>query len=278
MTRSHCWDGDPLPYLTRIPINPQRTATARLLGNPHHLHGAVNMGFPGGTEAERPLWRLEADRYRPSLLVLSQTFPDYTGMIEAYGWPLAPAGAQTTKDYSPLLERLAVGQEYRFRVTANPVSAKRRPQKLTEAQIRREKVWAAGEGTTAERGVRGHRVAHRTAAHQRQWMIDQSTKRGFTIPETVPAGTVIALDEPVTGQMPATPDHRLELLDRQQLKFRKKRDTEPITITSVTYEGLLRISDLATFKQALLNGIGPNKAYGHGLLTIAPPRAETEHG
>jgi CRISPR system Cascade subunit CasE len=253
-----------MPYLTKIPINPRRSASAALLGNPHQLHGAVAAGIPGDPRADRLLWRLETtDRFRPVVLVLSQTRPDYTHMLEQYGWPNAPEGAPVTKDYAALLGRLDTNQEYRFRLTANPVQTTRRPDKLTEAQQRRQERWDSATGTARERGVRGHRVAHRTVAHQRRWLLEQSQRHGFTIPVIAP--------EPPGATLPdgAEPEYQVTLVERRQLQVKKRQDAPSVNLTSVTFEGCLRITDPAPFTRALLHGIGPAKAYGQGLLTLA---------
>ena len=38
---------------------------------------------------------------------------------------------------------------------------------------------------------------------------------------------------------------------------------------SVVFEGVLTVTDADAFRNALVNGIGREKAYGMGLLTIA---------
>ncbi|WP_423218759.1 type I-E CRISPR-associated protein Cas6/Cse3/CasE [Streptomyces kasugaensis] len=43
-----------------------------------------------------------------------------------------------------------------------------------------------------------------------------------------------------------------------------------VVMNSVTFEGRLRITDPAILTERLLAGIGPSKAYGCGLLTLAP--------
>ena len=43
-----------------------------------------------------------------------------------------------------------------------------------------------------------------------------------------------------------------------------------LTFTAVTFEGLLRVTDIQAFREALKCGIGSGKAYGFGLLSIAP--------
>lgn len=40
------------------------------------------------------------------------------------------------------------------------------------------------------------------------------------------------------------------------------------TVKSVTFEGILQVTDIEKFKQALVQGIGREKAYGCGMITI----------
>ncbi len=44
---------------------------------------------------------------------------------------------------------------------------------------------------------------------------------------------------------------------------------DAVTLTTVTYDGILQITDADAFRRALTNGIGHAKAYGCGLLTLA---------
>ncbi|WP_025273592.1 type I-E CRISPR-associated protein Cas6/Cse3/CasE [Haloglycomyces albus] len=256
-----------MPFLTKIPVNPYRTASVRLLGNPHLIHGAVSAGVPGDPRAERLLWRLEKDdSYRPSIIVLTSTRPDYTHMSEKYGWPESDHGFPTTYDYDRLLSRLDVGQQYHFRLTASPVQNKRRPDKLTEAQQRRQATWDKETGTAAERRLRGHRVPHRTVAQQRRWFIERARARGFEILPSTQSDAVIDTGEPVSDEV----DYQVAVVERRDVRFRKRGNTNPITFPSATFEGALRISDPILFRRTLLEGFGPSKAYGQGLLTVAP--------
>ena len=43
-------------------------------------------------------------------------------------------------------------------------------------------------------------------------------------------------------------------------------------LRSVRYEGKLRVSNSAAFRETLIRGIGPGKAFGFGLLSVAPGR------
>lgn len=51
-----------------------------------------------------------------------------------------------------------------------------------------------------------------------------------------------------------------------------RRGTGQLTFGAVLFEGRLRVTDADLFRAALASGIGPAKAYGFGLLSIAPAR------
>ena len=68
-------------------------------------------------------------------------------------------------------------------------------------------------------------------------------------------------------------DHTFEDLnkeiDENLETFRKKSSTNhKVTLLSVTYEGILEITNKVLFQKAMTTGIGREKAYGQGMLTI----------
>jgi len=66
-----------------------------------------------------------------------------------------------------------------------------------------------------------------------------------------------------------------ELLDGRVLEEGSrsgKRGDASVTLSGARFDGLLTIVDPTLFRAALENGIGPAKAYGFGLLSIAPVR------
>ena len=102
-------------------------------------------------------------------------------------------------------------------------------------------------------GQRGRVCAHSTTEHQLRWLMGQSEKHGFSLRE----------DEfTVTG----VKWHR----------FKKNGTGKPVTFLTVTYDGILTVSDTEAFRQALCGGIGRGKAYGAGLMTLM--RAEESDG
>ncbi|MEV7027855.1 type I-E CRISPR-associated protein Cas6/Cse3/CasE [Kitasatospora sp. NPDC093558] len=252
-----------MTYLSRIRINPLRAASRTLLANPRSLHGAVMAGIPDNVPGDRILWRLDADHpRRPMLLVLTPSKPDWTHIVEQAGWPDAEGEHYAIRDYSPLLDQLAIGREFAFRLKASPVQNTSKPEKAGSHRTK----------TAAELHHRSYRMAHRTAAHQLTWFLERTDRWGFTIPAA-------RTDDPAPGLEPdssetsadAQPAREARITDRSRSSFTKPGTRTPVTLTTATFEGRLRISDPGLLKAALLGGIGPSKAYGCGLLTLAPP-------
>lgn len=98
---------------------------------------------------------------------------------------------------------------------------------------------------------RGKVLAHITVEHQKEWLIKRSASNGFSLEED--SFTVV------------------------QSKWYRfyKRDfgkSSSVQLLSVTFEGLLTITDEEKFKETLCHGIGREKAYGMGLLTVIKRR------
>lgn len=245
-----------MPFLSRIRINPLRAQSRKLLASPRSMHAAVQGGLPGLPAQERTLWRLDADNaHRPHLFVLTASRPDWTHLVEQAGWPDADGEHYAIRDYKPLLDQLAPGREFAFRLTASPVQNTRRPQQPTSRQNERIK---AGQ-------QRSFRLGHRTAAAQLDWFLTRTTSWGFEIP------TAASLSDTQD-----TDDRRpqdIRIINRNRSTFDKGPATtkeERVVMGSATFEGRLRVTDAATFTDKILGGIGPSKAYGCGLLTLAP--------
>ncbi|MEU0786702.1 type I-E CRISPR-associated protein Cas6/Cse3/CasE [Streptomyces sp. NPDC006173] len=245
-----------MPYLSRIRINPLRADSRRLLASPRAMHAAVQGGIPNPPEHDRTLWRLDADNpHRPHLFVLTTDKPDWTHLVEQAGWPGADGEHYAIRDYTPLLQQLAPGRSFAFRLTANPVQNTKRPDKPTKSQQQRTE---AGQ-------TRGFRLGHRTAAAQLGWLLTRTPRWGFDIPTT--PGQLETHD--TKGESPRD----VRITTRQHRSFGKEPITpkeQRVVMNAVTFEGRLRITDPDLLAACLLAGIGPTKAYGCGLLTLAP--------
>jgi CRISPR system Cascade subunit CasE len=236
-------------FLTRFTVNPRLHGAWSLLSHPQRLHAAVLGSFPEGAQTTegRVLWRLDNDTpHRPILWILSPFTPGAGNLIQQAGWPDVPAERQwLTKPYAPLLNRLATGQRYAFRLTANPTRS------INDEQA------AKKDGRT-----RGRRVGHTTVHHQIRWLVDKSSRAGFRI---LPSSqTLPGTDEPALD---------LQLTGRDNAMFGKHdqtaRQRHTVTITRASYLGGLEVTDVDTFRATLVRGIGRSRAYGCGLLTLA---------
>ncbi|MFC9817328.1 type I-E CRISPR-associated protein Cas6/Cse3/CasE [Streptomyces virginiae] len=246
-----------MPFLSRIRINPLRAESRKLLASPRAMHAAVQGGLPGLPEQARTLWRLDPDNpHRPHLFVLTTDKPDWTHLVEQAGWPGAEGEHYAVRDYTPLLQQLAPGRAFAFRLTANPVQNTTRPDKPTTRQQ-----------TRIDNGGRrrGFRLGHRTAAAQLDWFLTRTARWGFDVP--------IAPHLDDASNFQGEPPRDIRITTRQRRSFGKGPGTAKeaqVVMNSVTFEGRLRITDPALLTQHLLHGIGPSKAYGCGLLTLAP--------
>lgn len=231
-------------YLTRMHLNPARRGTRSLLASPQRMHAAVMCAFAPGTPLDGPegrlLWRVDRGKNPSVTLYLSSVGrPDLTHVVEQAGWPTAPSPWQTV-DSSPLLARLAPGQEWAFRLTANPVHSVRSPD-----------------------GGRGKRLGHVTVTHQHEWLLSRAAGLGF---EVVDSSAERSLDE--------KPAPQLAIHSRDRLNFTRRTDGagQSITIHVATFDGQLRITDAELLRTALTHGVGRAKGYGCGLITVAPSR------
>jgi len=138
------------------------------------------------------------------------------------------------KDISTLREAISAGGRYRFALAANPT----------------KKI----DTKTGPDGKRRHgrRVPLRQLDDQLAWLHRHGTRSGFTIP-------VNHLGQPeVTASAPTL--------------LTGKRTNGKLTVESVRFEGALVVDEPSSLFDAIRNGIGPARAFGCGLLTLAPDR------
>lgn len=271
-------------YLTRFRVNTARPGARRLLSSPQSLHAGVMSSFPGllptdpglpgdpagrDTDAPRVLWRLDHNaRAEVFLYIVSPDRPDLTHLVEQAGWPAAALDPETpgwhTRPYTPFLDRLTKGDTWAFRLTANPVHSIRRKE---------------GEPTK--------RTAHLTPVHQMGWLLDpqRQARAGFKVTEKpenkrlLPGGTTHVSKTEHHGDR-----YELTVRDQRPLSFPKSRDDRaskrgPVTLVTVTFDGRLEVTDPHALRRTLTQGLGKAKAYGCGLMTLAPsaPSTAGEH-
>lgn len=214
-------------YLTRMHLNPRRRQTLRMSRDPQIMHAAVASSFPPSAEPGRVLWRLDESPSRSSLLIVSKEVPSLEHVQEQAGWETERTWE--TRDYSPLLSRIRIGQEFGFRLTANPVH-----------------VVAEPDGTSKRR-------AHVSVKYQTEWLLQRAERMGVEFVPSVPNDLESAAPR-ITG--------------RETLRFNRRNSK--VTLARVTYEGVIKVVDAPALRETLTSGVGRGKAYGCGLMTLAP--------
>ncbi|MFC6295080.1 type I-E CRISPR-associated protein Cas6/Cse3/CasE [Lactiplantibacillus daoliensis] len=220
-------------YLSRVQIDTNNRYKTKDLTHLGAFHNWVEQSFPAeiATETQsRHLWRIDVLAEKKYLLVLSESKPDLE-LLAQYGVP----GTAVTKSYAKLLDHIQVGQIMQFRLTANPTHTVTRP----------------GE-------KQGRVMPHITVAQQREWLVKRAEKSGFQLVEQVPA------DGPEQPAILA-----FDIVNREWPMLHRKVG-RGVRLSRVTFEGLLRVEDVAEFKQTLSNGLGREKAFGMGLMTVIP--------
>lgn len=229
-------------YLTRFRFNTARAGARKVLSSPQVTHAAVMAAFseelPSEPSGARVLWRVDhTAKTEVYLYVVSPAEPDLTHLVEEAGWPRT--GTWLTKEYTPLLERLAKGQTWEFRLTANPVHSVR-----------------------VKDGQPTKRTAHVTPRHQTGWLLERQERLGFEV--------LRREDEVVPRPEDA---YELRVHDRRARRFSKVERASgkqnQVPLSSVTFDGRLRVTDPDALRHALVSGIGRAKAYGCGLMTLA---------
>lgn len=223
-----------MTWFSSILINPQKREGRKLLGNRQLMHRAVLQAFPPGSldnAGQRVLWRLDHDGLRYTLYLVSPIEPDLTHIAEQAGWV---SQIWNSISYDGFLDRIMTGQEWGFRLQANPVKRQSTPP-----------------------GTRGKALPHVTPKQQVAWLTDRVDKLGFAIKES---------NEALGGLL-------VDVTHREDLRFNRKDPNRggsnaQITLRKAQFDGVLEVTDAALLKRTLVDGIGRGKAYGCGLMTL----------
>lgn len=231
-------------YLSRIPVNVMSRAFRRDYADVHDMHRTLLSAFPeapAGVAARQyagVLWRLDGDGRDRVLLVQSARHPDWTRLPAGYA-----SGRVQVKSLRPALAAVAPGRRLAFRLVANPTRS------------------TPPVGEPGKRGRGTRRPLHRPE-EQVAWLIRQGERLGFAVPSASDG-------EPDVAASPLPP-----LVGRKADERRGGRsgDRLKITVQPVCFDGRLIVTDPDAFGSALREGIGRAKAYGCGLLSLAPDR------
>lgn len=215
-------------FLSQLRLHPRDPLVLRDLSDPTELHRSLMRAFPQH-QGPSPrahfgvLFRVESEPAgggAPTLLVQSTVKPSWDALPEGY------VLACEVKDVAGLLDGIAAGAAFRFRLVANPT----------------KKVAPAAVGATPRR--HNPRVPLLGEEERLAWLSRKGAQFGFVVPPGGVRSSVLG----VSGGRGAT----------------------AVRVQPVQFEGELRVVEPLAFRDALSGGVGPAKAYGCGLLSLAP--------
>ena len=237
-------------------IDMRRKKTLLAFTNRRIKNGAVEAAFEG--ERKRRLWRIDRLGNACYLLIVSEDKPNLQFAFEHFG-PYQKEPYWETKSYDILLDRIENGSRWQFRLTANPTisRSKDRNGESIAAQKEKEDKNKADNDTTEKdtenkdkkntetNSKRGTGYAHSVERFQRDWFKNRTEKNGFHVE-----------------------DRDLAIVQSQWVQFTKRQEGNRVSFISVTYEGILTVTDKAAFVRELTEGISREKAFGINMLTI----------
>ena len=245
-------------YLSRLLLNPRSRQVMSEMAHPYEMHRTLMRAFPnmkGQTEAKARetfgvLFRAETDEKKRlvKVYVQSLTEPDWSffGGLNGYLCDGTEELAYEHKDIWPTWQKLQSGQILSFRLRANPTKR------------------IAKEGDP----LKGKRVQLRLEDDQIAWLL----RKGREMGKDMPGGFDLLTKKVSDGQGNEFLVPRVHVIPEGKYTGRKKDETVGRSTThfAVHFEGLLQVTDPEAFRQTLIRGIGSGKAFGFGLLSVAP--------
>jgi CRISPR system Cascade subunit CasE len=225
------------------------------------LHKTVLCAFPDinkpNTDAREKfgvLHRLDIHPRTGAIMLLVQSFekPDWSYIPPGYLLMDSSFENPACKPVDERYNSICKGDMFAFRIRANPTK------KIgTTSKSDREK---------GKIKSNGRRVPIHGEEAQIEWITRKALQNGFEVKSVKISKDIIdaiALDEGI-------------IHGGNSYKGKQDKITEGVknnlSFASVTYEGRLEIVDKELFTKAITSGIGSGKAYGFGLLSIAPLR------
>lgn len=222
-----------MTFLSRLVLARRSLEVLRDIGDVTQMHRTMMRAFP----------QVETETPRAALGVLFRTEIGASGLrvlLQSQAepdWSLLPDGYlidRETKSIDAALTALEAERVLRFLLVANPT----------------RKIAAPRDGET-EPPPNSRRVELRSDDARHEWLGRHAARSGFFLHGSGPYDGVRI--HPVAAP-PSVRPHR----------------ASGVTVRAVRFEGRLVVSDAQRLRDAIIKGIGPAKAYGCGLLSVAP--------
>lgn len=225
-------------WLSRIALNPMSGRAITLAADATLLHKAIYSLFPP-KENDRILFRVDSGPAGPIVLIQSATSPDFS-KLELTASDLREAPLSKLLDLE-----LREGEQYSFRLLARP--SKRclhdfswwspHTSRLSVRENFKPELYAVAKGT---------RFDLRSDEDQIAWLRRKGISSGFRVQHC----------ELTPYNLPAI---------KSSLNFRHRSGS----FTAILFDGVLTVTDPASMFEAIKSGIGTQKAFGFGLLSLA---------
>ncbi|MHB8978032.1 MAG: type I-E CRISPR-associated protein Cas6/Cse3/CasE [Trichloromonadaceae bacterium] len=223
-------------FLHRIHLDPRCREARRDLADPYQMHSTLCRAF-SSPERKCPkgefLWRLEPET-DPSgrPRILLQSRTIPSWADIGIQGWLAHADPAMDLKTRLKLDSLRVGQLFRFRLRANPC-------------VSRD----------------GKRQGLLRLEEQEAWLGRKGQQHGFSLPQ------LVAFD------LSESSSERIDVrISQEQMSRGKQHSGNGIRVFSVLFDGMLTVTDVSKFRDALKTGVGHGKVMGLGLLSVVPLR------
>jgi len=274
-------------YLSRLTLNPRDRDARNWLSDCNQLHQVIMSGFGAArSRAARAefgvLFRVEETGGGAQVAVVVQS-------VALPNWALesrAIVRVEGPKDLSPLEARIVDGARFRFRLRANP--ARRVHHRATIGSDNRE-LTTRGEWKERDdipehertgiirrphpEGARwwherddGKRIGKRVEIRREEERLAWLARRGSEI-DGFELSSARLLDGEIAPPSDKDPRFWQSRADPGNPVLSRRRG---LTFGTALFEGKLVVTDAARFRNAWMTGIGPGKAFGCGLLSLAP--------
>ena len=229
-------------FFSRIRIKPNATTSPefwKIATGPYQVHSMVWDLYADSEKRSRDfLYRVDNVRGKPVIYSVSQRKPVYMGNV----WSVE------TKEYNPVIFK---GQWLTFTLRANPIRTRwTNPNEKGERTHKRHDIvmdakWVirAGRGSLPVQ----LRIVDLVQIEGARWLQEKGSKQGFQVDS----------NQVLCGAY-------------RQHSFHQGAKKRQVSISTIDFNGLLEVTDPLLFRSALMNGIGPAKGFGCGMLMVKP--------
>lgn len=217
---------------------------------PYDLHRLLIHALPDQPEREKkPRLLYRHDEYDDAHSVLVQT------PVEPDWEALTSTADVKVKSFDP--SQIETDRQFRFLLRANPV-VRRRGTYFKDGKARHVLVGSHADWVKKQTGV--------APPSREEQLVNWLAEKGHSERGTL--GTYV-LTKKIQGEktVPAC-----VVSPAKSYSFRRSKESRPMYFMGVDFEGILQVTDPEAFARILQAGIGRGKAFGFGLLSLAPAR------